>query len=100
MLVLALVDGVGNVILPLVGGVDGSDRLVSSTPLPLSFIGETCEEATPNEMGDRPSDGEAMIGFEVSSEVGVSVGLISTNVKVDGDSADCSGDFSELLKHF
>jgi len=99
VLVLALVDGVGNAMLPL-GGVGGRGWLVSSTPLPLSLIGETLERATPNEMGDRASDGEAMTGIEVLSEVGVSVGLISADVDVNGDSADCSGDFSELLKNF
>jgi len=99
VLVLALVDGVGNAMLPLVGGVCGS-CWPGSTPLPLSFIGETRDEVTPNETGEWPSDGEAMTGFEVLSEVGLSIGFISTDFEVDGDSEACSGDFSESLKNF
>lgn len=93
--VLALMDGVGNAILPLIGGVGGSAWFVSPTPLPPWFIGETSGEVTPNEMDDCSSDSEAMTGFEVLSEVGVSVGLVPTNVEVAGDSAGRSGEFSE-----
>ena len=100
VLVLALVDGVGNAILPLIGGVSGSDWFVSPTPLPPWFIGETRGEVTPNEMDDCSSDGETMTGFEVLFEVGVSVGLVSTNVEVAGDSAGRSGEFSESLTNF
>lgn len=100
VLVLALVDGVGNAILPLIGGVGGSDWFVSPTPLPPWFIGETRGEVTPNEMDDCSSDGETMTGFEVFFEVGVSVGLVSTNVEVAGDSAGRSGESSESLTNF
>lgn len=99
MLVLLLVDGVGNAILPLVGGVGGRSRLVSSAPLLIPFIGETHEGVPPNETGDWPSDGEAMTGLEVLSEVGVSTGFTSTDSEIDGDSETCSGGFSESLKN-
>jgi hypothetical protein len=100
VLVLALVDGVGNAMLPLVDGVDGNCWLVSSAHLSLSFIGEMREEVTPPGTGDWYSDGKAMAGFDVLSEVGVSIGLVSTNFEVDSDSMACSGDFSESLKNF
>jgi hypothetical protein len=98
VLVLALVDGVGNAMLPLVGGVGGSCWLVSFTNLLLSFIGEVREEVTPNMTGDWPSNGKAMAGFEVLSEVGVSIGLVSTDFEVNGDSMACSGEFSESMR--
>jgi hypothetical protein len=96
VLVLLLVDGVGNAMLPLVGGVGGRSRLVSPAPL---FIGETHEGVPPNETGDWPSGGEAMTGLVVLSEVGVSTGFTSTDFEIDGDSETCSGGFSESLKN-
>ena len=100
MLVLALVDGVGNAMLPLVGGVGGNCWLVSPAHLSLSSNGEMCEGATPTETGDWYSDGRAMAGSDVLSEMGVSIGFVSTNFEVDGDSMACSGDFSESGKNF
>ena len=99
MLVLALVDGVGNVMLPLVGGVGGSCWLVSFAHLSLSLIVEMREEVTPTERGNRCSDGSAMAGCDVLCEVGVSIGFVSTNFEFIGDSMVCSGDFSESLRH-
>lgn len=100
VLVLALVDGVGNAMLPLAGGVSGKCWLMSSVHLTLSFIGEISDEVTPTETGEWYSDGKAMAGFDVLSEVGVSIGVVSTTFEVDGDSMACPGDISESLKNF
>ena len=97
VLVPTLVDGVGNAILPLVGGVGGSCWLVSLAHLSLSSIGEMCEEVTSTETGNQYSDGKTMVGSDALSEVGVSIGFVSTNFDVNGDSMACSGDFSESL---
>ena len=100
VLVLALVDGVGNAMLPLVGGVGGNFWLVSSAHLSFSSNGEMREGVTPTETGDWYSDGRAMAGSDVLSEMGVSIGFVSTSFEVDGDSMACSGDFSESGKNF
>ena len=98
VLVLALVDSVGNAILPLVGGVGGSCWLLSLAHLSLSSIGEMREEVTST--GNQYSDGKAMAGSDALSEVGVSTGFVSTNFDVNGDSMACSGKFSESLTNF
>ena len=99
MLVLALVDGVGNAMLPVVGGVGGSCWLMSFAHLSLSLIVEMCKDITPTERGNWCSDGNAMAGCGVLCGVGVSIGFVSTNFEVIGDSIVCSGDFSESLRH-